>query len=210
MKNPKKIVAVSGGQRIDSAIEFLTKLCGIQAPIDSNKTPDENIVILDEIEEQFWEKIENDAALFINTMENPPKLGNHKAFIRETGIFGTGIDGKPIEKSERVLYPTSLLTMQGIHPYSVMLIAERINKESLRKAKSKIASDRVKKRHEKDRKARINPTENICKEWASGKYRFKNNLIKHKWKSLGFCTDNAAREALRGQPNPDPWPAKYP
>lgn len=205
MKKKKTIVALGGEALIDSQVDFLRKYCGIEAKIKPKKSTEENLTYLDELENQFWEKVENDAQQFINILENLPALGEDRGFIRETGIFGTDEKGKPIQKRERVLYPTSLLSMRDLHPYSIMLIAARVNKLAL----SKNASKNVAVRHERDKDALKGPIENIRKEWASGNYRYKRNLIREKWKVLGFPSEDSAVKALRGQPDPNPWPAKY-
>lgn len=52
------------------------------------------------------------------------------------------------------------------------------------------------------------PKEAICQAWASGKYSSREICAEQEYSSLGFNTFKTAREALKGTPDPVPWPAK--
>lgn len=44
--------------------------------------------------------------------------------------------------------------------------------------------------------------------WATGKYTSRDICAEQEWSGLGFGSFKAARNALTGTPNPNPWPAK--
>lgn len=52
------------------------------------------------------------------------------------------------------------------------------------------------------------PTEEIIKEWKSGKYTNKAICAEECWSACGFGSFKAARNRLTGIPDPEPWPAK--
>lgn len=52
------------------------------------------------------------------------------------------------------------------------------------------------------------PKENIRKAWASGNYTSRDICAEQEYSSLGFKSFKAARNALKGTPPPNPWPAK--
>jgi len=44
--------------------------------------------------------------------------------------------------------------------------------------------------------------------WATGKYTSRDICAEEEYQSLGFGSYKAARNALKGTPDPNPWPAK--
>lgn len=48
----------------------------------------------------------------------------------------------------------------------------------------------------------------IIEIWASGKFRSRGICAEQEYIALGFGSFKAARNALKGTPDPSPWPAK--
>lgn len=73
--------------------------------------------------------------------------------------------------------------------------------EKARKDSSMVANNArhasARKRHEK-----------IKKIWANGNYSSRDICAEQEYSALGFGSFKAARNALKGTPDPNPWPAK--
>lgn len=50
--------------------------------------------------------------------------------------------------------------------------------------------------------------EKIKKEWAKGNFSCRELCAQESWEYLGFKKESTARNALKGAPDPHPWPAK--
>jgi hypothetical protein len=171
-------------------MDDVNKLCGLNLIYNDKISASKNFELLNDECDAFWKKISDDAYNFLSELEKSIK-SNSKSSNLQSDIF---------------LFPENINSFVDlkIHPFSVILIADRMRDETLKKAKKLIPSLGGKNRA----KLLDEATNRIKDSWASGIFLSRELCAEKQWQQCGFKTEGTARRKLRNTPDPHPWPAK--